>query len=267
MRDKIKIIAVCVLVVGLLGFLVISKNKKQDVLTFGNITTSIKNNDFSAIYFGSKSKEVDDVFASMKEVYGIKTYYCDTSLENINILLQKNNLTAESKDVYVLFANDTAVEVISSDYNFLLIQPIIDTKLFHKISEEDRKYKVAEDAAAISKLIRSKNYTVLVFGYDGCSYCTTYLPVINNIADKYKLDIYYFNRDTYDEDEYNKVMSLALEIPARCTLTGEDTDTSQSFPKPMTLITKNGKTVDCIRGYVEEDTVVEKLKSYKIIKG
>ena len=63
-----------------------------------------------------------------------------------------------------------------------------------------------------------------------------------------------------------KIKELDFTIPAECTLTGKEAKFSGSFPKPMTIITKNGKLVDCIRGYVTEDTVVEKLKEYKIIK-
>ena len=98
-------------------------------------------------------------------------------------------------------------------------------------------------------------------------YCKLYLPVINKVSEDYNVDIYYFNRDTYDSTEYSKVLSLSLDIPAKCTLDNTATTTAESFPKPMTLITKNGKTVDCIRGYVETDSVVETLKKYKIIKG
>lgn len=61
-------------------------------------------------------------------------------------------------------------------------------------------------------------------------------------------------------------MNLDFEIPAKCTTTGYSTTMSKSFPKPMTIITKGGKFVDCIRGYVPEETVLETLKEYKIVK-
>ena len=49
---------------------------------------------------------------------------------------------------------------------------------------------------------------------------------------------------------------------------GNDKDTTikGAFPKPMTIISKSGKEVGCIRGYVTEDVVVEKLKEFGIIK-
>jgi hypothetical protein len=39
------------------------------------------------------------------------------------------------------------------------------------------------------------------------------------------------------------------------------------FPKPMTIITKKGKFVDCIRGYVNKEEVISVLEDYKIIEG
>ena len=34
----------------------------------------------------------------------------------------------------------------------------------------------------------------------------------------------------------------------------------------MTIITKSGKMVGCIKGYVVEDVVISKLKELKVIK-
>lgn len=268
MKDRVKYIIGAVIIIGLFLILFFTKGKNnKEILTFGEITSTTAKNEFSAIYFSKKTDEVDKVLASMRETYGLKTYYCDTSIKDINNLLQKSNLSTETNEIYVLFANSTPVTILDNSNDFESYKTTIEKDLFKIIPESERYYKVAEDAASITKLIRSNNYTVLVFGYDSCNYCKLYLPVINKISKEYKTDIYYFNRDTYDPDEYSKVLSLDLEVPVKCTLSGEASSTTGSFPKPMTLITKNGKTVDCIRGYVEENTVLEKLKKYKLIKG
>ncbi len=61
-------------------------------------------------------------------------------------------------------------------------------------------------------------------------------------------------------------MDLDYEIPAKCNTTGYSTSMKKSFPKPMTIITKNGEFVDCIKGYVTEENVLDMLKQYKIVK-
>ena len=62
------------------------------------------------------------------------------------------------------------------------------------------------------------------------------------------------------------LLETDLAIPAECTLDDKDTTIKGAFPKPMTIISKSGKEVGCIRGYVTEDVVVEKLKEFGIIK-
>jgi thiol-disulfide isomerase/thioredoxin len=268
MKDKIKYIVIGVVIILLLLILFLLKGKtNKNFLTYGEITSTIENSDFSAIYFGKEDESSKKMFANFKEIYGFKTYYSDASLKELNNLLSKAELSTNTTDVYVLFANATPKLIIQKDDDIEILKSTIEKELFNRIPQSEIKYKIADDASSIAKLVRSNNYTVLVFGYDSCNYCKLYLPVINKIAEDYKTDIYYFNRDTYDPGEYAKVLSLDLSIPAKCTLDNIATSTNETFPKPMTLITKNGKTVDCIKGYVETNTVVDKLKEYKIIKG
>ena len=91
------------------------------------------------------------------------------------------------------------------------------------------------------------------------------MPHVNNLANKYGIDIYYFDRDN-DINLWEDVVDLNLEIPAKCVTNGVATTTSGYFAKPMTLITKNGKTVDCIKGNVKEEELESMLLKYKIIK-
>ena len=61
-------------------------------------------------------------------------------------------------------------------------------------------------------------------------------------------------------------MELNFDIPAKCTTTGYPTTMKAGFPKPMTIITKKGEFVDCIRGYVNKEEVLNKLAEYKIVE-
>ena len=67
-----------------------------------------------------------------------------------------------------------------------------------------------------------------------------------------------------DKNDLEKVNTLT--IPKECTTTGEDTTLAEGYPKPLTLITKKGKLVGCIKGYVSEDKLVSKLKEYKVLE-
>ena len=86
------------------------------------------------------------------------------------------------------------------------------------------------------------------------------------MAKENNLPIYYFDSDNYDETEFQKVINLDFEIPAKCNTKGEVKTMTQGFAKPMTLITKNGKLVDCIKGYVKEEKLMDTLGKYKLVK-
>ena len=128
-------------------------------------------------------------------------------------------------------------------------------------------YKTLSTADEYIKKVNGKDLTVAVFGYDECSFCNLYKPVFNKVAKEQKLDIYYFDSRKYDQTEYNAIMKLDLTIPAECTMDGKETTMLEGFPKPMTLITQKGKLVGCIKGYVNESTLISKLKEYKVLKG
>ena len=128
-------------------------------------------------------------------------------------------------------------------------------------------YKTLSTASEYIKKVNSNELTVAIFGYESCSYCNLYKPIFNKVAKDYDLDIYYFDTEKYDQDEYNEILELDLTIPASCTVDGIETSLKNGFPKPMTLITKKGKLVGCIKGYVSEDYLVGKLKEYKVLKG
>ena len=61
-------------------------------------------------------------------------------------------------------------------------------------------------------------------------------------------------------------MDLNFEIPAKCTTTGDSTTMKAAFPKPMTIITKKGEFVDCIKGYVNKEEVLTMLEQYGIVE-
>ena len=69
MKDKMKYIVVVVVVVILLIVLFIQKGRgDKTILTFGEISSTVEKNDFSAVYFGKLNADVKKVFNNMKEI-------------------------------------------------------------------------------------------------------------------------------------------------------------------------------------------------------
>ena len=117
------------------------------------------------------------------------------------------------------------------------------------------------------KVIKSKNVIMTVFGRNSCYWCNKFKPVYNEVAQEQNVEIYYIDSDSFDKDEYNKILNSGLNIPAKCTESKEkDLPLSSGFGTPLTIFTKKGKEIDCIGGYVNKASLESKLKSVGMIK-
>lgn len=91
---------------------------------------------------------------------------------------------------------------------------------------------------------------VVVIVRDGCGYCEAYEPVVEEVANEYKLPIYYINMSNLSSEEYTAL------------------GTSNSFFRknqgkwgtPTTLFMYGDYVVDTITQYVDKDTLVSFVK-------
>lgn len=261
------IIPLSIIIVGLLVILIIAKKNEFVIeeVDISNITNEITTDGGSILYTGELTKDVKSKLKDIYDTYKITCYYSNITLNEINDLIDDYELSTENENIYIIFMNGEIVDIVNIDDDTTITEKI-EKYLYNKIPASEVYYKVLSTADEYIKKVNSKKYTIAVFGKSDCTYCDLYLPVINTIAKDYNLDIYYFDKDTYDEDEYEEIMELDFTIPAKCTTTGYSTTMSQSFPKPMTIITKGGEFVDCIRGYVTENDVLKVFKEYGIVK-
>lgn len=267
MKKYLYLLITIILILVLVLVLFLSKRSRFQIieLSYTNVLENINGDGAAILYTKKINTRVKELFSKYYKDYKLLSYYADLKLEEIDNLLSESDLKSESDDIFIIFMNGKIVDYVEVKDEERVIE-LIEKYLYNIIPESERYYRVLSTANEYIKKVNSKDYTVAVFGIDDCTYCDLYLPVVNSIAKDYNLDIYYFNRDQYDEDEYDKIMNLDFEIPAKCTTTGYSTTMSKSFPKPMTIITKGGNFVDCIRGYVTEAEVVSTLEEYKIIK-
>ncbi|MDY3948158.1 MAG: thioredoxin family protein [Bacilli bacterium] len=59
-----------------------------------------------------------------------------------------------------------------------------------------------------SKLNNQDSF-VLIITQTGCSHCEAYLPVVQNVSDKYKVDFYVLNRTNISDEERTKLKNIA----------------------------------------------------------
>lgn len=182
----------------------------------------------------------------------------------------KKNIFGEedSKYAYLFLANGELLKVIPKKLSMSEFRENYNLYRANGIADNQKKYQTAKNASEYKKSIKEKDAVKMsVFGRDSCYYCNQFKVVYNTIADENDLDdIYYFDSDSYNEDEFEKVLDSGLKIPAACNSKGEDVDLQEGYSTPLTLFTKNGKVIDCISGYVTKETLITKLKTVGMLK-
>ncbi len=263
---KSNYIIFAIIVLILVGFAFIIKSTKQIYKSINlDEISSLEN---GLVHVGKISDDVTSTFKEYFDNYNLKSYNMDnTKMSSLSALIKNNNLEEVTDDNGYLLIHDSKIVWVSGEnLNNTELNEAVLINFYNKIPTDQVVYKVPKDGDEMVKLIKRKNkFTVLVIGKQDCNYCQMYMPVFNKVAKDSNLDIYYIDSTTYNKSEYKKITDLELEIPAYCTTNNTKTSTAGSFPKPMTFIIKDGKTVSCALGYKSEDNLKSFLFSYGVI--
>ena len=267
MKKNIFIISAVILAGILLVVLVNTRSNSGKTIEFKDINSVIESKTEGIIYV-SQTNEDAPYSQFFKNEYKLKIMKTNASIDEVNEFLSSTDVDkVTTLPCFIVFADKKPIGVVDGTLSESETNEMFRYYYFNELPSKMIAYKTLSTADEYIKKVNSKELTVAIFGYDECSYCNLYKPVFNKVAKDNNLNIYYFDSRKYDENEYNKIMKIDLTIPAKCTMDGKETTMLEGFPKPMTLITKNGKLVDCIKGYVNEDTLVKKLVEVKVLKG
>ena len=231
-----------------------------EVLSSKSILSKLDSKESFILYIGDVDKSINKKLVNIRNkkdentlidynVYTIKKDSVDKSIKNKKIVVY---IEGDLQKTYDKFDNNK----ISKD---------VDKYYIGNIDDSIKSYKVAENYNSYKELVKSDTTTMAVFGRNSCSWCNKYKPVYNAIAEKYNIDIYYFDSDNYNSSDYEKIINMDLTVPSKCSSTGEEFKLSDGFGTPLTLFTKNGKIVDCISGYKDRASLIEILKENEII--
>ena len=258
--DNIKKLLLFILIIILVAVLIIiriNSNKIKEI-SINNISSYIDKKPYTLVYYGDISDELIATFKSFKEEYKMNIYKSNDSLDEIKTYINNKDKELDGETVYFIYDNSGLLGIISgNELNYLT--EYIDKYIRNSIPTPEREYNVST-ASQYIQMFNSKKTTIAVFGTNSCSYCTMLEHVINDISKDNTYEIYYYNRDRMTTTDYEQIMDLDLAIPAKCTTNNQDTSFKNGFPKPMTVVTKSGKLVGCIKGYYDKDTYLSKLK-------
>lgn len=283
MKEKIipKLIAAVIVVVMCIPIIMdVVGTKVIKTIEYADLDATVEgtyNYGFALVYVAPTEKEEQEAITEIKDLVEsysnvatgdkLQMYVINSSELSVSELKEIFGANAEEYG-YVFAVNGEVLTTISGKLTNTELKSYIETYSANNFSSDLMSYKVAESADAFKKTIKQKNVvTMAVFGRDTCFYCNQFKVVYNVVAEENGLDIYYFNSDSYDKTEYDKVINkLGLKIPASCSSTGKEVALQEGFDTPLTLFTKNGKVIDCISGYVNKQTLITKLETVGMIE-
>ena len=256
MGSKKFLIGIAIFVLLIAGFVFYRiDSKKIKSVSVDRIESIASKNVYTLFYAGDRSEEVEKLLKYYRDDYKVKVYYISNSIDDVKNKYDKN---ITSNQIYIMYDENNNKEVIA-DNKLEYVGEYIKKVIYNYVPTPERHYKLSTGAQYIS-MYNSKDTTIAVFAEDDCSYCNMLEPIINDVAKEIKEDIYYYNKDRMNEDEYTTIMSMDVKIPDECA-SKPNTSFKTDFAKPMTLVSKGGKVVGCIKGYFDHDVYLSYLKS------
>ena len=98
----------------------------------------------------------------------------------------------------------------------------------------------------------SKGFNFMFIGRETCGYCVKFKEAIKELHKDYKVDINYIDTDSLDEAGFSKLTST------------EEYLQNEQWGTPTSFVYYNGKQIDMINGYIDENALKEKLNTYGI---
>ena len=269
-----KMLLPVLLVVILLSPIIVNyvNNKKIAVVSYDDYVSNVAKEKVTLTYFGDPSSDeyaaIKEELIDLKSKYSIKVTTVNTTklTETEKQTLTSSNEKFSSKSVYVISQNGEIVKIVDKVTENVNLDTQLNKYINNVIPDDEVAYKTVSTYKEFMNIYKSKKVTMHVFGRNTCYYCNIFKPVYNEVAAENNLDIYYYDSDSFNSDEYSKILNSGINIPAECTTSKEETPLSSGFGTPLTLYLKNGKVVGCISGYVNKDKLETKLKSVGMMK-
>lgn len=269
-----KLLLPVILIVILLLPIIINyvNNKKIAVVSYDNYLTNVSKETVSLTYFGDTSSDeyakIKEELINLKSKYSVKITTVNTTklTEEEKQKLTSSNEKFNSKSVYVISQNGEVVKVVDKETENVNLDAQLNKYINNVIPDDEVAYKTVSTYKEFMNIYKSKKVTMHVFGRNSCYYCNIFKPIYNEVAAENNLDIYYYDSDSFNSDEYSKILNSGINIPAECTSSKEEAPLSSGFGTPLTLYLKNGKVVGCISGYVNKEKLETKLKSVGMMK-
>ena len=120
----------------------------------------------------------------------------------------------------------------------------------HNISFAEYKEKALSD-----------EFSIFLIGRGTCSHCVEYKPLVNQVASKYNLDVYYISLDNIEYEDY-----VYLHDDVGVLKNQFDEEKNPMIPTPVTVIYRSGHEVDSVLGNVRQEGFLDLLVKNGVVK-
>ncbi len=122
------------------------------------------------------------------------------------------------------------------------------------------------DIKEATELYKDVEPHFFIVARDTCSVCQTFMPTVNELIDKYKIDVYYIDllkidKKSAEYQEFTKLLNYKYEYDGKVGTM----DTFIGYT-PMLLISSNNETIYGSLGSMSTSALEPVLKEYSIIK-
>ena len=93
-------------------------------------------------------------------------------------------------------------------------------------------------------MVNNGDAFIVVVERTGCSFCTQYMPIVEEVANEKKIPLYYIDTATLTNDEYNLLSTTNSYLKRN------------QWGTPTTLFMLGDRVLEAIGGYVEKETVL-----------
>ncbi len=256
-----------------------SDNKKPKGITYTGFIENLKNNKEVIVYINTNKGVTNEAILNNLNILKNNSEYNFEMLDYETLSTEeKTEIVKFHEDILELpafvFINENKIKGVRTGAFTPSELNILASKYF-KNSNVDVNYLVAGDAEQFINRAKEDKPVVLIIGSSNCSYCENFKPLFNQYPLEYKVDLYYFDTDYYQEKELYKILEkydllgVSPTTEQQCNKTGKTEKLINGFGTPVTLIIKNDKTVDCMSGFNPDVTpgyVGQIFKKYEIKK-
>lgn len=124
-------------------------------------------------------------------------------------------------------------------------------------TNEKNKYYKTITFNEVSEIMNSEETKIIYWASPSCDYCKMFSPIIKEVSYEYELTFNYLNTSSLDGDQYATMYTHFAEYDEKYN--------SSNLGTPSLILVKDGKIVNISVGYLQEEELVDYLKTNGLI--